>query len=121
VVDIGIGGIHLVQELLDTVDALIVVDALELGRPPGTVAVVTPEIREPAGRDDLADMHFATPERALMLANALGAVPDSLWLVGCQPLDAESLGDELTTVVAAAVEHAIAEVRRLLSDLRAND
>jgi hydrogenase maturation protease len=115
VLDVGIGGIHLVQELLDGVDALVVVDAVDLGREPGTVLVIRPEVREPRGRDDLADMHYATPERALMLANALGVLPETVWLVGCQPLDADRLGDGLSEPVAAAVEPALAEIRRLVT------
>jgi hydrogenase maturation protease len=117
VLDVGIGGIHLVHELFDTFDALIVVDALDLGAKPGLVSVVRPAVREPAGVDDLADMHYATPERAFMLANALGVLPANLWIVGCQPLDASSLGDSLTPAVAAAVATAIGEVRRLVAEL----
>jgi hydrogenase maturation protease len=117
VLDVGIGGIHLVQELLDPARALVLVDALDLGREPGTVLVIRPDVREPAGLDDLIDMHYATPERALMLANALGVLPETVWLVGCQPADADRLGDTLSPAVAAAVEPAIAEVRRLVAQL----
>lgn len=117
VMDVGIGGIHLVQELFTRADALMVVDAVELGRAPGTVAVIRPTVREPSGPDDLADVHYANPERALMLARALGVLPDTAWLVGCQPLDADRVGEGLSDVVAAAVEPAAAEIRRLVSDL----
>jgi hydrogenase maturation protease len=113
--DVGIGGIHLVQELHEAFDALIIVDALDLGRPPGTVMIVEPEVREPSGRDDLADTHYATPERALMLAGALRRLPPQVWLVGCQPADADRLGEGLSAPVAAAVGVAAAEVRRLAS------
>ena len=123
VLDVGIGGIHLVQELLDPVDALVVVDAVDLGRPPGTVLVVRPEVRDVGAlpperrRDELADMHYATPERAFMLAGALGVLPAATWVVGCQPLDTERLGEGLSPVVAAAVETAGAEVRQLVRAL----
>lgn len=116
VMDVGIGGIHLVQELFEATDALVVVDAVELGRPPGTLAVIRPSVREPSGPDDLADVHYANPERALMLARALGVLPEA-WLVGCQPLDAERLGEGLSEAVAAAVEPAAFEIRRLVSGL----
>ena len=119
VVDVGIGGIRLVHELLDRVDALVVIDAVDLGRPAGTILVVRPDVREPAGRDDLADMHYATPERAFMLARALGVLPDATWIVGCQPEDADGLGDGLTATLAHAVEPAAAEVRRLATELGA--
>jgi len=94
-----------------------VLDSLDLERSPGTVVVVRPEVREPSGPDDLADMHYAQPERALMLANALGVLPETVWLVGCQPLDGESLGEGLTEPVAAAVAPAVDEIRKLLASL----
>jgi hydrogenase maturation protease len=122
ILDIGIGGIHLVQELLDPVDALVVVDAVDLGRPPGTVLVIRPDVRDVTAlpldrrRDELADMHYATPERAFMLARGLGVLP-ATWVIGCQPADAERVGEGLSPVVAAAVDAAGAEVRRLVTAL----
>ncbi len=121
--DIGIGGIHLVQMLFDPVDVLIVIDAVELGRAPGTVVVVRPNVVDVAAlpmtdrHDQLADMHYASPERAFMLARGLGVLPDSTWLVGCQALDAHRWGEGLSEPVAAAVELATAEVRRLVTSL----
>jgi hydrogenase maturation protease len=123
VLDVGIGGIHLVHELLERARALVVVDALELGRPPGTVLVMHPEVKDVHALsaeerlEELADMHYATPERALMLARALGVLPETVWLIGCQPRDADRLGEGLSPEVSAAVESAIAEVRRLLGEL----
>jgi len=117
VLDIGIGGIHLVQELVAGADALVVVDAVDLGREPGTVVVQRPEIREVEGPDDLADVHYSTPERALMLAGALEVLPASVWLVGCQVVDAEALGEGLSPELAQAVEAGAAEVRRLVREL----
>jgi hydrogenase maturation protease len=123
VLEIGIGGIHLVQELLDPTDALVVVDAVDLGRAPGTVLVVRPEVRDVTAmslserHDELADMHYATPERAFMLARGLDVLPPVLWLVGCQPLDAERLGEGLSPQLAGSVEAAVAEVKRLVAEL----
>ncbi len=117
ILDIGIGGIHLVQELFAGADALVVVDALDLGKPAGTVVVQEPEIREVAGPDDLADVHYATPERALMFARGLDVLPASVWLVGAQVVDADRVGQELSPEVAAAVDPAAEEVRRLVRTL----
>ncbi len=123
VVEMGIGGIHLVQELLEPVDALVVVDAVDLGRPPGTVVVLRPQVLDVWGlpserrRDQLADMHYATPERAFMLASALGILPQAVWVVGCQPADAERLGEGLSPPVMAAMEPALTELRKLVSEL----
>ena len=116
VVETGIGGIALIHELQDGWDALVVVDAVDRGRPPGTVMMIEPEVVDVEQlsfgekRDLLADMHLATPERALMLARALGVLPPRLLLVGCQPLDVEPLGQGLSAPVAAAVHIAIGTI-----------
>lgn len=122
VMEVGIGGIHLVQELLAGVDALVVVDALDLGRPPGTVVVMRPDVLDVetlspmARRDQLADMHYSTPERALMLARALGVLPGDVWLVGCQVADPDQLGEGLSAAAVAGVPAAVSEVRRVVSE-----
>lgn len=127
VIEVGIGGIHLVQELLERADGLVVVDTVDLDRRPGTVVVMRPDVVDVDAltpserRDELADMHYATPDRALMLARAMGALPDETFVVGCQPLDAERLGEGLSAPVAAAVEPAIDEIRRLVTEQFAVD
>lgn len=117
VLDIGIGGIHLVQELFAGADALVVVDAVDLGSAPGTVVVQRPDIPEITGPDDLADVHYATPERALMFARGLDILPAEVWIVGGQVIDAERLGEGLSAELARAVDPAADEVRRLVREL----
>ncbi len=120
VLDVGIGGIHLVQELLAGVDLLVVVDAVDLGRSPGTVITQVPNITDVAAlsvgerHDELADMHYATPERALMLARGLKVLPDTTLLVGVQTIDTERIQGGLSPTTAAAVQPAVAEIRRLI-------
>jgi hydrogenase maturation protease len=121
VMDVGIGGIHMVQELMEPIDALIVVDAVDMGRTPGTVLVIRPNVADifamtlEQRHDQLADMHYTTPERALMLAQGLGTLPDATWVVGCQPSDVDILGEGLTPPVEGAVDTAIREVRRIVA------
>lgn len=123
VAETGIGGIHLVHELMAGYDALIVVDAVDRGRPPGTVLVIDADVIDvgelplDARHDLLADMHLATPERALMVARAVGVLPERTIIVGCQPTDAEELGIGLSAETAAAVDVAVAEVERCLAEL----
>lgn len=125
VIETGIGGIALVQELQSGYDALIVIDAVDRNRPPGTVVVIDPEVIDasamsPMQRHDImADMHLATPERALMVAKALGVLPERRFLVGCQPLEIEVLRIGLSPVVAKAVDVAIGEVERCVASLLA--
>lgn len=127
VVEIGTGGINLVQDLMDPVDALVVIDAVDHGRPPGTVMVIDPEVADvedmpPMERYDfLADMHYTKPERAFMLAKALGRLPETFMLLGCQPENVERLGTGLSDPVATAVDVAIGEVHRIVDELLADD
>lgn len=125
VAETGIGGIHLVHELMAGYDALIVVDAVDRGRPPGSVLVIDAEVTDvgdlpPDARHDLlADMHLATPERALMVARAVGVLPERTIIVGCQPAETEELGVGLSDEIAAAVDVATEEVERCLAELLA--
>lgn len=121
VVDTGIGGIALVHELYGSWDALVVLDAIDRGRPPGTVMLIKPEVVDVgllglAERHDmLADMHLATPARVLMLARALGILPPRVVVLGCQPETTELAPGQLSAPVIKAVEVAAAEVMRLVS------
>lgn len=122
-IEVGIGGIHLVQDLLQgDVDLLIVVDAVDVGRPAGTVVVQRPDVVDLATlsverrRDELADMHLATPARALMMARGLGVLPDTTLLVGVQSTDTEEPRIGLSAVTGAALDVAVAQVRRILDE-----
>lgn len=123
VTETGIGGIHLVHELMAGYDAAIVVDAVDRGRPPGTVMVIEADVIDvgPLSIDErhdlLADMHLATPERALMVARALGVLPEQTIIVGCQPVEIDTLGIGLTGDVERAVDVAVDEVLRCVADL----
>ena len=124
VVELGIGGIHLVQDLLrGDVGGLIVIDAVDLGRPPGTVVVIEPDVLDVVSmnmterHDQLADMHFSTPDRAFMLARGLHVLPSATWVVGCQPRETDQLGEGLSPELEASVDAAVAEVKRLVGTL----
>ena len=67
--------------------------------------------------DLLADMHLATPDRVLMLAKALDVLPPTVLMVGCQILDPDAVGQEMTAPVAAAVDAAVREVQSYVATL----
>ena len=78
VVDFGIRGVHLAYELLDGYDALVLVDALPMGEPPGTVAVIEPEIDDRDTDDGSAptpplEAHSMSPAVVLGMMAGLGA------------------------------------------------
>lgn len=123
VVETGISGMTLVQELQDGYDALVVMDTVDRGRPAGTIMLIEPEIPDANAlsheqrHELIADTHLATPSRVMMMAKAMGCLPDNVLLVGCQPVDAEGLGVDLSPEVTAAVEVAISEVESHLERL----
>ncbi len=110
-VEVGIGGITLVQKLLDGYEFLIIVDAAQRGKPPGTISVLEPHVPDIAGRawvelgGVLGDLHNTDPSRVVLLAKALGTLPKKVLIVGCEP----DTTDELRTALSAPVAGAVAE------------
>lgn len=112
--DVGIGGMHFVLRLMEGFEALIVVDAVQHGQPPGTLYVFSPD------RDDLVlqsgesvDPHSAEPVRSMRLAKALGYLPEKVTVVGCEPATYH-LGIGLSVAVDAAVKGAVEQIRQLV-------
>jgi hydrogenase maturation protease len=112
--DAGIGGMHFVLRLMEGFEALIVVDAIERGQPPGTLYVFTP------GADELeiqsgehVDPHCAEPAKAMKLAKALGFLPQQVTVVGCEPETCHR-GMRLSVAVKAAVDQAMEHIREMV-------
>jgi hydrogenase maturation protease len=111
VVDYGIRGVHLAYDLLDgRYGALVLVDALPMGEPPGTVAVLEVDLNDPqwTNRDaepgaDAPDGHGLDPQSCLRLVAQLGVRIPRVLVVGCQP-DAVAEEMALSPPVQAAVE-----------------
>jgi hydrogenase maturation protease len=110
VVETGIGGVALLQELLAGCDGLVLVDAVDEGRPPGTVVVIEPDVQE---AEHVADVHLVNPQRVLSMAKAMGALPPRVRIVGCQAGGVDELGGPLSPEVEGAVAAAAAEVREI--------
>ncbi len=121
VVETGIGGISLVQELFDGYDVLLIVDAVDRKGAPGTLYLLETQVQDldewpqEQRQEFLANMHMTTPTRALILARALGMLPPSVYMLGCQP----TLYDDLVIGLSPAVERAVeVSVERLIDELR---
>lgn len=120
VIEFGIAGVRLVQELLTGYDALVVLDAVDRNTRAGTVHVLEPAVPEIADlpveqrRDFLSDMHYANPARALIFAKALGALPARVLIVGCQPETCDDLRLTLSPIVEAALPAAVIELQRVI-------
>lgn len=107
VVETGIGGIALLQELLAGCVGLVLIDAVDRGAAPGTVFVITPEVGE---AEHVADVHLANPERVLTMAKTMGHLPARVVIVGCQPAELDELGEGLSAPVEAALDVAIERI-----------
>jgi hydrogenase maturation protease len=113
VVETGIGGIALLQELLAGCDGLVLIDAVDRGAEPGTVFLVDPEVLD---SEHVADVHLANPERVLTMAKSMDVLPKRVLIVGCQPADVDELGQGLSPAVERAVAVAAARVEEVVRD-----
>jgi hydrogenase maturation protease len=108
VADFGIRAVHLAYEILDRPEGLtILVDATRRGGPPGTVYLIEPDLDHLDEQDwAAADAHTMRPETVFAWLARLGASPERLLLVGCEParLDEE---EGLSSRVAEAVDRAV--------------
>jgi hydrogenase maturation protease len=111
--DFGVRGLDLAYALAGY-DAAVLVDALPLGEPPGTLAVIEPQL----DADDEAEIetHGMDPARVLRLARELGDVPERVLVVGCEPGSLEEF-DGLSDLVCASVEQAAGLVGDLVQEL----
>ena len=81
VIETGIGGMSVIQELMQGYDAVLVIDAYESGDEPGVLRLIEPvlpdlsELDAHELRDYFADTHYAAPMRALAFAQRIGKLP----------------------------------------------
>lgn len=111
-VETGIGGVALLQELMGGYEGLVLVDATDRGAEPGTVFVIEPCVADAV---HVPDVHLANPERVLSLAKALGCLPPRVVIVGCQPADAHKLAERLSPAVERAVDVAVERVHETVA------
>jgi hydrogenase maturation protease len=120
VADFGIRGVHLAYELLDGYDVLVLVDAMPMGEPPGTLAVIEPDpVPMPQQGDDVApvvDAHSMNPGVVLGMLAGLGETVERIMIVGCEPANLDQ-GIGLSPQVADTVDRAVDLCLGVLADL----
>lgn len=112
VVETGIGGVALLQELMSGYDGVVVIDAVDRDAAPGSVFLITPEVRDAV---HVPDVHLANPDRVLSMAKTMGVLPEQVMIVGCQPAETEELSEELSAVVQRSVPLAAAKVEEIVN------
>ncbi len=117
-IEVGIAGIHLVQELHTGYDVLIIADAVDYRKKAGLISIEKVEkiskvetMPLDQKREFLADMHYTNPVRAMMLAHALKVLPPKVYILGCQSKwhDDFNIGmsDEVTSAIPIAISKLI--------------
>lgn len=123
ILDTGIAGIRLVQELMDRFDVLIVVDAVERGGEPGQLYLLEAEVPdiEDLSFDErnafLADMHYTNPTRAMMLAKGIGVLPPKVFILGCEVALYDDFEMKMSPEVVAAIPKAVEKIDQLIIQL----
>jgi hydrogenase maturation protease len=121
VADYGIRGFDLAFSLLDGYDAVVIVDAVPRGGPPGTVCVLQPDLEAPAepAQEAVVNSHGMNPMEVFRLVRQHGGTPPPTYLVGCEPATTgpEEGCMELSPPVAAAVDEAVVLVESLVQRL----
>lgn len=122
ILEAGIAGIPLVQELMNGYDMLIIADTVHRGGLPGTIYLLEPEVpdlQEKFSNDlhqSLADAHYSDPSKVLILAKALNVLPPKVFLIGCEPAGYDELGADLSPPVRRAVRVALEKIESLIAD-----
>jgi hydrogenase maturation protease len=117
VADYGIRGVHLAFDLLGgRHDALVLVDAVPLDDPPGTLAVLEVPVDGTTEGIPAVDGHGMTPVAVLDLLRTLGGSLRRAVVVGCRPAVLDE-GVGLSAPVQAAVDPAVRLVAEVVPEL----
>ena len=115
ILDGGTQGLYLVNFLQEH-DRLLVFDAIDYGLEPGTMKIVRDdEVPKFTGAKKMS-LHQTGFQEVLSAADLLAAYPETLALIGCQPLDLEDWGGPLTAPVRAAIDGALAAALAILAE-----
>ncbi len=120
--EVGIGGIHLVQELHNGYDVLIILDAVQWGGSPGRLHLreaETEDIMQMPKEERLnflADMHYTSPVRALMLAKALNVLPNRVYILGCEAKLVDDFDMGMSQEVQNAIDPACKTLLKILNE-----
>lgn len=117
VMEIGSAGIHLVQQLFDGYDVLILLDIVKWGGSAGNIHFKEVDVKDisqlpPDEKNEfLADMHYINPLKALMMAKAINVLPKQVIFLGCESEEHEEIGIGLSPEVEAAIPVAYNKIK----------
>lgn len=116
-IDGGTVGLALLDRLA-SLDGLIALDAMILGKPPGSVTVLQGEAMDAHLRNQRGSVHEVGLSDLMDALRLRGELPGNRALIGIEPADMD-WGTEPTAPVAAAVPEAAARAQQLIRAWRA--
>jgi len=120
--DFGIRSYDLACAMMEKYDAVILVDVVRMGCPPGTVVLIEPLLNQGATRhDEVVDAHSLNLESVLDMVDLLGRRPiegQKIYLVGCEPAQLEADESGLSWQVRNAVAGAVSMIASLIQQLQ---
>ncbi len=111
--DGGTLGLNLLM-IVEDADYLLVLDAVNVGKAPGTVAELAKE-EIPLFNEIKMSEHQITFQEVLALASIRGYLPEHLHLVGAQP-DDMSIGVGLSSTIESAMPEILERAERVLRE-----
>lgn len=112
-IDAGTVGLAIMDRLFD-LDGLIAIDAMRLGKAPGSVTVLEGTEMDECLRNHHGSAHEVGLSDLMDALRLSGVLPEHRALIGIEP-ESTSWGTEPTAGVARAVPRAAAEAQRLLA------
>ncbi|MAY42579.1 MULTISPECIES: HyaD/HybD family hydrogenase maturation endopeptidase [unclassified Neptuniibacter] len=104
--DGGTQGIYLVQHVQEA-DVLVVFDAIDYGLKPGTLKkIYDDQVPKFMGAKQMS-LHQTGFQEVLAMAEFTGNYPESLLLIGCQPVELEDFGGSLREPVRAQISPSV--------------
>jgi hydrogenase maturation protease len=114
VMDGGTQGLNLLGDIAGA-KRLLMFDALDFGRPPGTLLTLRDEEVPRALSQKMMSLHQASVMELLACASLVGDAPDQLTVIGIQPVLLDDYGGSLTPQAQAAVAVAVELAARELA------
>ena len=118
-IDGGTVGLALLDRL-SNLHGLVALDAMILGKAPGTVTVLEGEAMDTHLRNQRGSVHEVGLSDLMDALRLRGELPENRALIGIEPANMD-WGTEPTTAVAAAVPEAADQARRLVRRWRATN
>ena len=119
-IETGIGGINIIQEMLKGYEGLIIIDAYQEGLEPGTLRVLEPKIKDlnlskNEIRDYFSDTHYATPEKVLHFLKQTNNLPKFLRILACEPLSLKPCTLKMSEKVSNRLNDAVKMLENLVN------